>query len=234
MATRKQSTLAKLYLIFYNLLQFGGWSFLLYQVVLHFALTKDSQSLSEKFDSLYENVATTLLFFQGLAFLEILHARGVLGLVPSPLGTTLMQVFSRLNMVFVCAQIVAARSHPFFTTMVLAWTVTEIIRYLYYALSTAGQSLVVLTYLRYTLFYVLYPLGVFSELSCLWYAAPAVRHQSKPFVSMHFLDDYKQVFLIFQFLFIVGYLPGFPTLYNYMRKQRKIQKANDWGNAKKT
>jgi very-long-chain (3R)-3-hydroxyacyl-CoA dehydratase len=47
--------------------------------------------------------------------------------------------------------------------MLLAWSSTEVIRYLFYAFSLAGAEPPLLQWLRYTTFYVLYPLGAGSE-----------------------------------------------------------------------
>ena len=48
--------------------------------------------------------------------------------------------------------------------MILAWSITEVIRYAFYAFSLLGSEPPrALTYLRYTTFYVLYPLGAGSE-----------------------------------------------------------------------
>lgn len=48
--------------------------------------------------------------------------------------------------------------------MILAWSMTEVIRYAFYALSLVlGTVPRILVYLRYTTFYVLYPVGASSE-----------------------------------------------------------------------
>lgn len=47
--------------------------------------------------------------------------------------------------------------------MILAWSVTECIRYAFYALSLLGFAPKPLHWLRYNTFYVLYPLGAGSE-----------------------------------------------------------------------
>ena len=47
--------------------------------------------------------------------------------------------------------------------MILAWSLTESIRYPFYALSLLNHKPYTLLYLRYTTFYILYPLGAFSE-----------------------------------------------------------------------
>jgi very-long-chain (3R)-3-hydroxyacyl-CoA dehydratase len=47
--------------------------------------------------------------------------------------------------------------------MVLAWSMTEVIRYSFYACNILGKNPYVLLYLRYTTFYILYPVGASSE-----------------------------------------------------------------------
>jgi very-long-chain (3R)-3-hydroxyacyl-CoA dehydratase len=53
-------------------------------------------------------------------------------------------------------------SSPLFTTMLLAWSLTEVIRYTYYATSLLGIKIRALDWLRYTTFLPLYPLGAAS------------------------------------------------------------------------
>lgn len=47
--------------------------------------------------------------------------------------------------------------------MVLAWSITEVIRYAYFVVTIAGFDAPELTWLRYSTFYVLYPPGILSE-----------------------------------------------------------------------
>lgn len=47
--------------------------------------------------------------------------------------------------------------------MLLAWSVTEVIRYPFYVLSLLGKEVYLLDWLRYNTFLVLYPLGAGSE-----------------------------------------------------------------------
>lgn len=57
-----------------------------------------------------------------------------------------------------------SRHNALYSTMILAWSTTEVIRYAFYALSLARSTVPgVLVYLRYTTFYLLYPLGASSE-----------------------------------------------------------------------
>jgi len=57
--------------------------------------------------------------------------------------------------------------------MLLAWSMTEVVRYSYFVLSLTGQVPPFLIWLRYNLFFVLYPLGIGSEVWLVWSSIPA-------------------------------------------------------------
>lgn len=59
--------------------------------------------------------------------------------------------------------------------MVLAWTFSEIVRYPYLMISTADSAPAWLTWLRYSAFLVLYPIGFYGEMRCIWDAIPYIR-----------------------------------------------------------
>ena len=77
-----------------------------------------------------------------------------------------MQVASRFLLVWIIAYIFPATvsASLAYTTMLLAWSITEIIRYSYFAVNLAqGKVPEWLTWLRYNTFFVLYPVGIASE-----------------------------------------------------------------------
>lgn len=83
------------------------------------------------------------------------------GLVPSAIMTTLMQVYSRLFIVWALLEGVAGVSDNVGLLVVsYAWAITEVIRYSYYFFSLLNAVPYPLTWCRYTFFYFLYPLGV--------------------------------------------------------------------------
>lgn len=98
---------------------------------------------------------------------------GALGIVRSPVVTTLMQVSSRLLLVWgvVDNYPTATSSSPFYSSMLLAWSTTEIIRYTYFMLNLVGSVPRLLTWLRYNAFYLLYPLGITSEMVLIFNAS---------------------------------------------------------------
>lgn len=94
------------------------------------------------------------------------------GVVRAPLLTTLMQVASRLLLVWgvVHPFPAVALSSPFYTSMLVAWSVTEFIRYSFFAFSLSGWQPRPLTWLRYNTFFVLYPMGISSECALIYLA----------------------------------------------------------------
>ena len=105
--------------------------------------------------------------------------------------------------------------------MVLAWSVTEIIRYSYYMVGLIGMKFGVLTWLRYSVFIILYPLGAGSELLCIYKAYHDIAI-FRPY-DIELPNNYNFTFR-FQYLVllvVISYLPGFIALYYYMFAQRK-------------
>lgn len=104
----------------------------------------------------------------------------------APLATTVLQVGSRFMLVWGIVNTFpsATGSSPAYTTMLLAWSITEIIRYSYFVANLVMGSSEVpefLTWLRYNTFFVLYPVGILSECWLVWLAvAPARREYGEP------------------------------------------------------
>lgn len=153
-----------------------------------------------------EGMGDFVTWVQSLALLEVVHA--LLGLVRTPVTTTLMQVASRIVLVWGIVQ-------PFphvanvtaFTTMVVAWGITETVRYPYYYFALNNRIPRFLEWLRYNTFIVLYPLGASSEAILIFRALPDAQLVS-PWYNL-FL---KGLLLI--------YPPSFYVLYTHMWRQR--------------
>lgn len=223
--TRKEPGIAvKAYLVFYNVAQVIGWSYLLYQLArYHISPPKDT--------TLWEYVKLTVIIFQNAALLEVLHA--AVGFVVSNVFMTAAQVYSRVMVV--CLVLLATPTAPLSIGLpmaLFAWSVTEVIRYSFYALNLLGAVPHFLIWCRYTFFIILYPIGVSGELLCIWSAyqhaaATSMWSYALPNI-FNFTFDYGY-FLIGNML---AYLPVFPQLYLYMFAQRK--KVIKGGSGKKT
>ncbi|CAH1403351.1 unnamed protein product [Nezara viridula] len=207
------SPMVKLYLFSYNALQFLGWSYLLYQVVIHYASGKDSSSL-------WEAVKFTLMVFQNAAVLEVLHV--MLGLVKSNVVITAMQVASRVMVV--CGVLSVTPTAPRsigLLLLLIAWSVTEIIRYLYYAVNIYTKVPFFIVWCRYTFFYVLYPVGVTGELLCFYAAQKFVKQHHLWSMDLPNVANFTFSYHYFQLAIMASYLPLFPRLYLHMVSQRK-------------
>lgn len=104
------------------------------------------------------------------------------GLVRSPLLTTALQVSSRLFLIYpvVAAHPEATTPSIFYTTMLLAWSVTEVIRYSYFVLNLQSRGVPDwLMWLRYNTFYVLYPVGIASECVLVWKASQDIQVEGR-------------------------------------------------------
>ncbi|KAK7472626.1 hypothetical protein VKT23_000739 [Stygiomarasmius scandens] len=165
----------------------------------------------------FGRVGTATALVQSCALLEVVHV--LLGWVRSPLQTTVMQVSSRLFLVWgIVEQFEATRTNPLYTSMVFAWSFTEVIRYSFYAANLLGYEPSVLLYLRYTTFYVLYPLGAGSEAFLIYSTLPS--SSPVPSWSSWVRGMWKPTDYIRAGLFGIWW-PGLYVMYTHMIKQRR-------------
>ena len=121
-----------------------------------------------------------------------------------------MQVGSRFGIVWVATYFYPTVAYsPWYSSMLLAWSTTEVVRYLFFALTLADYQPYPICWMRYSGFYILYPIGISSELAMMYFAFLKAREQG---------DDLIAIGLV---AIAVAYIPGSPILYNHMRKQRK-------------
>jgi len=140
-------------------------------------------------------------------------ANNITGLVRAPLLTTLMQVASRFLLVHLIASPPAfplsTRHSPAYSTMLLAWSVTEVIRYSYFVFSLSGAGVPKLwTWLRYNTFLVLYPLGISSECWLVYQAIPLA-------------SERNELFGYALWAILAIYVPGSYILFSHMLAQRR-------------
>ncbi|KAL0281080.1 UNVERIFIED_CONTAM: hypothetical protein PYX00_002179 [Menopon gallinae] len=195
------SVVSKAYLVAYNFIQVIGWSWLLYLIIQYYLKPK-TEGVK---DTLWPHVSTVTTIFQNAAALEIIHA--ATGLVPSSAIVTTLQVLSRLMVVDgVLLATPTGPLSPGLPLCLIAWAITEIIRYLYYALNIINTIPDFLTWCRYTFFIVLYPLGVTGELLCFYWAQAYVKEHKIYTVelpnSMNFTFSYHYFMVMVMLLYI--------------------------------
>ncbi|KAL5364040.1 tyrosine phosphatase-like protein [Aspergillus floccosus] len=193
------SSTSKPYLLIYNAL-----SALLWLRIFVSILSAPSTNTT----TVYTTLEPWTRWTQTLAAAEILHA--ALGITRAPIFTTFTQVFARSVQVWAINYGFpgVTASSPAYPAMLFAWSVADVVRYSYFVvLLVAGGSMpALLKWLRYSLFAVLYPIGIGSEW-WLMYRAAAVTESSV-------------VAGVFYFCLAL-YAPGAVMMYSYMLKQRR-------------
>lgn len=171
----------------YNVLNLCGWAY-----VNHATLFTHSDN--------YVELLRVVSTIQYLAIMEPIFV--VFGVAKGSLVLTTIQLMSRL--IFPCwfflFYIQDLELNGAIYTMCIAWSLAEVVRSLYYITRYRVFGL-----LRYNCFIVLYPLGVFGELSYIW---TIMRMTS---------DVYVRVLYN---LLCVLYVIFFPILYYHMFSQR--------------
>ena len=202
------------YLFLYNMVQWGGW------VMIALDFVQERGYLSDQGQIL-------LYSFQLLAITEVLHA--ILGIVRTSPITTFIQVFGRLQVLLIHHNIVPEARDSFGNVpMVLAWSAVEIVRYLFLAMNVIGLAPYPLLWLRYSLFYILYPIGVYGEMKVIYDSLDRI--ESEKFLTLELPNQWNIGFSFATYLRVflyVLYIPGLYNQYTYMMKQRRVVLARE-------
>uniref|UniRef100_A0ACD5V9G2 Uncharacterized protein n=1 Tax=Avena sativa TaxID=4498 RepID=A0ACD5V9G2_AVESA len=206
----------RIYLSLYNWVAFYGWAHVLCGTASALLLPG-----SGGHEAVYAAVERPLLFVQTAAVVEILHS--ILGLVRSPVSATLPQILERTYVTWgILWSFPEAQSHILVTSLVLSWSITEVVRYSFFGMrETFGFEPSWLLWLRYSTFLVLYPIGLLSEVGLIFVAMPSMKTSRKYCLTMpnklnfSFNYHYTSAFLT------TLYIPVFPYLFRYMLAKRK-------------
>ncbi|KAI5965006.1 hypothetical protein KGF57_000799 [Candida theae] len=198
--------MARSYLLLYNGASASLWAYILYRCSID--ISHGYYSFHPGHGTPHKFMIATQLFNSSFEFLH-----SVLGLVPTPIPTLLLQSFARLvilvGICFVIPESPANYNIYTFAGLTLAWSITEIIRYGFYVLKLGKFPVpYFVLWLRYSAFFVLYPLGLVCESATVYNSYQVVATR---------LPGYSK-FLKYA---LPLYLPGFLYLYSYMIKQRR-------------
>jgi very-long-chain (3R)-3-hydroxyacyl-CoA dehydratase len=160
---REQSTPVRAYLMAYNAISAAAWAFLLFNLCRSFLVDEP-----QNYRILFSKTGKYLAYLQTAALLEILHAAA--GLVPSDVLANVIQIASRLFIIWVCAIHYQVGKHWGYALLAFAWSLSDLTRYCYYFSQLAGWNGSVLKWARYNFFLVLYPVGTLGEVMLLLWA----------------------------------------------------------------
>ncbi|KAM7261951.1 hypothetical protein ACFE04_021028 [Oxalis oulophora] len=220
-STHMASVSKRLYLSLYNWVIFIGW----FQVLFFSLKTTFFESGHDK--HVFNAVAKPLLLAQSAAVFEItdLSQSEVLqlGLVKSPISATVPQIGSRLYVVWgILWSFPEIQTHVLVNSLVISWSITEIIRYSFFGLKEAfGYTPSWLLWLRYSTFVLLYPVGISSEVGLIYIAVPCIKASGRYSLRMPNKMNFAFDYLVLAIIAFVLYVPGSPYLYKYMMGQRK-------------
>ncbi|XP_021278649.1 very-long-chain (3R)-3-hydroxyacyl-CoA dehydratase 2 [Herrania umbratica] len=216
------SQLLKLYLVAYNSLQAFGWTISLFRILTSFIATNSVNGA-------YASAGDLICLLQTCAFLEVIH--GAIGIVPSGVLFPLMQWGGRTHFLLaIVRQIDEVQEFPAVFITFFAWSLSEVIRYSHYASNTFGSCPSWLTYLRYTAFIVLYPMGLApGEMWLMHQALPFIKKKNLyedffaglPFSYYNFL---RVFLLIYPFLWLKLYLHLFKQRRSKLGKHHEKKK----------
>lgn len=170
--------------------------------------------------ALWARAGQALTYAQTAALAEVVHA--AVRLVRASPVTTFIQVASRLLVLWgVMILSPEAQSSYAFALCASSWALVEVPRYTYLAVNTLGIQIPPLTWLRYSLFAVLYPTGISGELWTIFAGLPDL-YANK--VGMIQLPNTMNLALSWPTVLactVLLYLPGSPHMYGHMLKRRK-------------
>lgn len=202
----------KLYLFAYNSLQALGWSIVLVRVLVSVIVTGS-------FNAAYAFAGDLVGLLLIASFLEVVH--GALGIVRSGALLHFLQWIGRTHyVVAIVFKIPEVQDCPSVFVIFLAWSISEVVRYLHYALTCIGLCPYRVIYLRYTTFISLYPVGLFGESWLMYKALPFIEERD-------LYADYFTFLPFSYYTFVQGLLVVYPfvwlKLYLHLLQQRSIK-----------
>ncbi|CRL02072.1 CLUMA_CG015096, isoform A [Clunio marinus] len=147
----------KVYLVLYNLFQFVGFMYIL--IVMGIRYYRDGPA---SMPGTYEAVGNAYKFVQLLQYLEVMHP--LFGYTKGGAFFPFVQISGRAFILFAMIEHEPRMmTKPVVFYLFIIWGVIEIVRYPYYLSQLLKFEMGLLTWLRYSLWIPLYPLGVLCE-----------------------------------------------------------------------
>lgn len=223
----KKEDFQRVYLILYNFICYCGFLYIV--SVLGLMFLKDGV---DSFSRAYEGVGGAMKIIIIMQTLELLNS--ILKLTKSSFFTTFLQVVGRMVILFtLIVPEPRIQSHPVVFYLFMVWSAVEIVRYPYYISQVYNKENALLTWLRYTIWIPLYPLGFVCEGIVIYKNIIYLDHSPRLSIAMpnslNFTFNYATFLRVYLLIFCV---PAMYSLMSYMYKARskKLAKLSLFGN----
>ncbi|CAN9499348.1 unnamed protein product [Ophioblennius macclurei] len=207
------------FLFVYNLVQFLGFSWIFINMTVRlFIFGQDS------FYDTFHTMSDVMFFCQTLACVEVLNA--AFGIVSTSVIPTFFQVVGRnfiLFIIFGSLEQMHNKAVVFFVFYL--WSSIELVRYPFYMLGSLNINWKTLTWLRYTIWIPLYPLGASAEAVAVMQSIP-IFDQTKLFsIPLPKAVGTSLSFSYFLYLYLVLMVVGlfFNIKHLYKQRQKRLR-----------
>lgn len=205
--------------------------FLYVLVVIGMRFLKDGV---DSYEGTYAAVGYIMVTLQLLQFMEVLHP--IFGYTKTNIIMAFMQVFGRFMVICILIDPEPRmQTKPVIFYLFFVWSVIEITRYPYYITQIYNRENGLITWLRYTIWIPLYPLGFVCEGVIMLRSIPYFEETGK--FSLSLPNSYNFAFslpLIIRCYLLFLLLPGIYTLMSHMYKMRvKKLGPNKWQKSRK-
>ncbi|KPJ03100.1 3-hydroxyacyl-CoA dehydratase [Papilio xuthus] len=208
----------KVYLIVYNLFQFIGFTNVLAVMGVRYAKLE-----YESVTDTYEHVGSAMKFLQLMQYLEVMHP--MFGYTKGGVLVPFLQTSGRAFVLFVMIEAEPRmQTKPVVFYLFLIWGLIEVVRYPFYITQIYKKEIYLLTWLRYTLWIPLYPLGILCESIVILRNIPYFEETQKFSVSMP--NEWNFAFhlpsLMRVYLLVLTF-PGMFFVMSHMHKLRTVK-----------
>lgn len=190
------------------------------------------QIFADSMKETYDAVGNPFKFIQLLQFLEVMHP--LFGYTKNSVLVSLLQTGGRAFILFFMIDAEPRmQTKPVIFYLFLIWSTVEIIRYPYYITQLLNIQIAFLTWLRYTIWIPLYPLGFVCEGIIMLRNIPYFEETQKFTISLPNSYNFALHFpSLIRFYLLFLFMPGIYTVMSRMN-QLRFRKLNNKSNIKK-
>ncbi|EFO24724.2 hypothetical protein LOAG_03759 [Loa loa] len=197
--------------------------FILHAYLLFTLLFKFFNAGNEYCTSFWQNNANIIKIATGLQLIDVAHA--LVGLTKGNYRVGLLQVCGRLAFIYVIDGYPDIQSSWTTYVLIIAYFSIEIFRYPYYAASSLKIEISLLTWLRYNMWILLYPVGLLLEGLTLYRSIPYYHRTEKYSIK---LPNVANIGFNFSFVLGIFFLFVFPFVAVHLLRHMWLQRRKKY------